>query len=242
MYHIRFLTCGAFLCVFFPKIAVGQQDDASISQRLDALQVSLENLSEKVDANKGWSAKELVTSIGSMTGVLAVIVSAATIWVNRKMSLRSLTQKANEEKARNLQERLDKFYGPLIQFRNQSRLLYKAFKGRQPDPANFRTLTALLSGKNFDNNDKVLLDEIIKIGKDTETLIKQSSGLVDEDLQEILGKATTHYLVLRLAYEKLLQGDVDQFQEYVFPNELDHAIKQKIESIKQELIALRAVS
>jgi hypothetical protein len=99
----------------------------------------------------------------------------------------------------------------------------------------------LLSGKKFEGNDKVLLDEIIKIGEETENLILKSSGLVDDDIQSLLGKATTHYRVLRLAHQGMLQGEPEKFEGHVYPRELDPVITDKIRQIQEEISRLTRV-
>jgi hypothetical protein len=224
-----------------PPTAPAGQPSREILQKLDGVQSSLDDLSKRIEESKGWTLKDLLTSIGGFGALVAALVAVVSLFVTRSLTMRTLSQKANEEKAKNIQDKLDQFYGPLVQLRNKSTLLYNAFKARQPDPKNFRTLTAVLSGKRFEGNDKVLLDEIIKVGEETETLIMNSSGLVDEDLQPVLGRATSHYTVLRLAQNGQLQGDANQFASHVFPRDLDAAIAAKVGQLKTELDRLRTI-
>lgn len=64
---------------------------------------------------------------------------------------------------------------------------------------------------------------------------------MDADIQPVLGQATTHYLVLRLAHDGLLDGDLEKYAEYVFPLNLDELIDTKIVELKAELKRLRTV-
>lgn len=194
-------------------------------------------LEEKVD--------ELKKSSGSSTPIwialAALLVSGLSVIVAYVNGRRTLTQKANEEQAKVLQDRLDRFYGPLRQLLKQSELLYRVLKSRQPSPENFRALTYLLEGKEFAGNDKALMEEIIRIGGETEKLIKESSGLVSADLLEILGRATSHYRIMKLAFDKVIQGDPQQFASYVFPREIGGKLDEAIGSMTASLQKLRTV-
>ncbi|WP_165225795.1 hypothetical protein [Aquisphaera insulae] len=209
--------------------------------RLDRLQETIDRLAKKTDDSSAWTTKDVASLLSALAALAALFMSNRAVSISRSMTLTQLRQNVRNERAKALQTKLDTFYGPLVQLRNTSNLLYNVFRSRQRDPASFRTLTALLSGVQFEGNDKVLLDEIIKIGEETENLILKSSGLVDEDIQPLLGKATTHYRILRLAHKGLLKGEPEKYQEHVYPRELDPKITAKVGQIQCEIASLTRV-
>lgn len=152
-----------------------------------------------------------------------------------------LKSKNTDERRKEIHKQLNEFYGPLQQMRNKSKHLYDIMV--QGKPEGFRTLIALLK-KNyeFSDNDKKLIAEIISIGKDTEDLILKQSGLVDnDDFRKLLGKATAHFVVLRNAFDNTINGDVERFENYVFPRDLDPQIEENIKKLKIELNRLNEV-
>jgi hypothetical protein len=209
--------------------ALTPQADA-ISQQIGRLEEKINELSQKpTSTTPFWIA------------LAALVISGLSVFVSYLNGRKALTQKANEERAKVIQDRLDRFYGPLRQMLKQSELLYLVLKNRQPDPNNFRALIALLDGAEFVGNDKALLEEIIRIGAETEKLIKESSGLVDHDLLDVLGRATSHYRVMKLAFDKTITGDTSLFAGYVFPREIGEKLDREIQSRNEELRKLRAV-
>ncbi len=216
-------------------------DTRSLDKKIDALQVGMNNLANKISSSGFWSLRDIGYLITGFAAVAGLLLTYRASLQNRHLAITQLQRNVNDEKAKALQKKLDDFFGPLVQLRSTSNLLYDVFRSRQPDPENFRTLTALLSEVPFEGNDKVLLDEIIKIGKETEELIFKSSGLVDGELQQLLGKATAHYRILRLAHEGLLKGEPEKFKAHVYPRELDRVIAQKIGEIQAEMNQLLAI-
>ena len=150
----------------------------------------------------------------------------------------SLNAKKEEEERADIHKRLNEFYGPLLQLRKKSNLLYQKFSEdyRKSDP-NFSTLIYLLDGKTFEPNELVLLTEIIRIGKKCENLIHDKAGLIDDSnlRTEIIPRATTHFLVLRLAYQKALKGEIDKFRNLTFPKELDDLLEEKKKKLEYRL-------
>ena len=148
--------------------------------------------------------------------------------------LKSIEKQKKDENRRNeIYKKLNSFYGPYIHLRKKSYILYQKFqkKYRAQDP-NFSTLKYLLKGETFDENEKALLKEIIDLGTTCEKLIHANAGLIDdEDLRSnLIPRASTHYLLIRLAYEGSLKGDMDNFIDSSFPVEIDAKLeKRKLE-------------
>jgi hypothetical protein len=116
----------------------------------------------------------------------------------------------------------------------KNKLLYELFSEGKGEE--FKTLTALLKGVEFTDNDGKLLEEIIKIDKKLEDLILNKSGLVDDDeITTLLSKAAAHFNIINLAFDGQITGDVERFEEYVYPKELDNKIEARIKTLQQRL-------
>lgn len=182
------------------------------------------------DSGTDWAA--IISSFS------AVIVGIVAIYYSYRQFTRTLEEKKEEERRKDIYTKLNEFYGPLLQLRKKSNLLYEKFKANfiLQDP-NFSTLTYLLQGNTMTGNDKVLLDEIIKIGEQCEALIHNKSGLIDDDNLRnlIIPKVTTHFLVLRLAYNNVLIGDSSKYTDLVFPRNFDFLIEQRIKQLESTL-------
>jgi hypothetical protein len=212
-----------------------------LDKRLDTLQASVDHANGALESSRFWSSRDIAYIVTAIAAVGGLLISALALKTNLNLSLTQLRQNVRNEKAKALQTKLDQFYGPLLHLRSTSALLYQIFGDRQQNPDDFRTLTALLSGMEFKGNDSVLLEEIIKIGEETEQLILKSSALVDEDLQSVLGRALTHYRILRLAHKGMLKGEPDKFSAHVYPRDLDEAINRKVSQIRQAVEELSTI-
>ena len=138
-------------------------------------------------------------------------------------------------------KRLNTFYGPFIELRTQSKLVYGKFENELIKKSTgtgkrFRTLRHLLEGKTFTPQEDNLLKQILDINNKLLDLIVSSSGVVDKlELQDLLGKCAAHIRILQLAYEKKLDGPPDLFEDIVFPLEIDGAIQSAIQRLKCRL-------
>jgi hypothetical protein len=69
-----------------------------------------------------------------------------------------------------------------------------------------------------------------------EEMILTNSGLIDdEELKQVLQRASAHYTLLRLAYEGQITGQIERFKEHVFPRELTPKIEAEIARLKGRL-------
>lgn len=85
-------------------------------------------------------------------------------------------------------------------------------------------------------SDEKIIAEIIDIEKKIERLVNSKSGLIDDPEQaELLAKAIAHFRILRLAHERKISGGMNNFQDYVYPRELDKSVQDKINALKKEL-------
>lgn len=166
-----------------------------------------------------------------------IVVGLGGIYLGFKSNMYLLKSKGKEAKREEISKKLNEFYGPFQQLRRKNEMLYELF--REGKGTDFRTLTALLQGQVFTDNDKELLTQIIEVNGQLETLIINNSGLIDDvEMRNLLSKATAHYKIISLAYKGLLKDQSDRFKDYVYPRELDEKIEQQINSLEKKLSML----
>ncbi|MBK8489228.1 MAG: hypothetical protein IPL48_15750 [Bacteroidetes bacterium] len=176
--------------------------------------------------------------ISALALFLSYFLTKKTLNVQKEQTQRTLDAQKDVEARLLIRKKLDEFYGPLLQLRKKSNLLYKKFIDRhRVENENFSTLTYLLKGGVFLGNDKILLEEIISLGEESEKLIHSKAGLIDDTYlrQTLIPRATTHYLLLRLAYKGALTGDAEQFKDLSFPKELDDKLETRKKQLEIEL-------
>jgi len=219
------------------------QDAASMPQQQHSTPLTVTfaqgnqgNESLKVRLEKQDSSL-LKDSLPSIISLIAVLVSFFAVWSSQTHNKRTLIQKAREDDIRDIQEKLNSFYGPFRQLLTTSRNLYRLFSLGKPH--DFRTLVALIEGKVFHGNDAVLLREIVDVTQKIDRLIMEKSGLIDESLQPLMAQASTHFRLMLLASKGELHGDTDRFTEDVFPRELGQKIDAEIERLRSRRDQLR---
>lgn len=185
--------------------------------------------------------QDLGPTIISFTAILV------TFWATKKtlksqsdQNIAALNARKDLEVRQIIQKKLDEFYGPLIQQRMKSAKLYEKFsKKYQEKDKSFSTLIYLLNKHVFEGNDKVLLEQIIKLGEDSERLIQEKSGLIDDlDLRLEITRATTHFLLINLAYKRELSGDTVEFEDLTYPKDLVAKLEFRRDQLEAELLAL----
>lgn len=177
--------------------------------------------------------------------VVSIIAVLVTLWVTNKtlksqtaQNLKTLNAQKDIETRQSIQKKLNEFYGPLIQQRIKSSKLYDKFSAKyRAIDENFSTLIYLLSNYHFEGNDKILLEQIIQLGEDSERLIQEKSGLIDDPQLrlEILPRATTHFLLIRLAYKGDLKGNSDEFKDLTYPRELVSRLEERKTRLEEDL-------
>jgi ubiquinone/menaquinone biosynthesis C-methylase UbiE len=193
-------------------------------------------------------------AIGLGTIIMSFIVLIVSQYIQNKQNKRQIDFntrqlaiiKSKEERDEILRK-LDKFYGPFIQVRTQSKLLYRKFyydleKKHAVVEERFRTLRYLLQGGTFTAQEEVLLKQILELNQKLLALIESSLGVVDRlELQDLFGRFGSHVKVLQLAYDKKLRGPVSLFEDSIFPLALDGAIESAIRRLKERLKKLDEV-
>lgn len=183
----------------------------------------------------------------TIVGILAVIFS---YFMNRRLikeNERLKNAELEQEYKQKIQyfdrsevyKRLNDFYSPLQLLRRISAELHNIFKNGQ----NFRTLPELIRGNKFDNNDRVILEEIIRIGDDCKQIIVKNSGLIDnKELRDIhLPKLLTHYILIKNAFDCKISSQIERFEGYEFPNEIDKILDDKVNELHNQLAQLNKI-
>lgn len=184
----------------------------------------------------------------TIVSLLAVIV---TFWVTRltliaqsEQNIKILNAQKDSEARLLIQKKLNEFYGPLIQQRLKSAKLYEKFiANHKNDNPDFSALVYLLENHGFTGNDKILLEQIIKLGEESEKLIQEKSGLIDDtDLRlNILPIATTHFLLMKLAYSGEIKGDVTNFKDLTYPSNLIEKLEERKAKLEKDLETLNTI-
>ncbi|MBZ4040947.1 MULTISPECIES: hypothetical protein [Flavobacterium] len=177
------------------------------------------------------------------TTVSPIIIGLVALLLSYFQMVKTLNAKKEDEERAEIRKKLDEFYGPILQLRMKSNLLYQKFNEEyRAVDSNFSTLIYLLNSHVFSGNNKILLEEIIKIGELTEKLIHEKAGLIDDtNLRTIvLPRATTHFLLIRLAYAGALTGDLDRFKTLTFPKDLDLLLEKKKKELEERLKKLNS--
>lgn len=190
----------------------------------------------------------LIASGTVIVGILALVFSflmnKRLIKENEKLKNKELEneykQKIQYFDRSEVYKRLNNFYAPLQLLRRTSKELHNIFKNGE----DFRTLPELIHGKQFDDNGKQILHEIIKIGDECRQIIISNSGLIDnKDLRDIhLPKLLTHYILIKKAFNGEITNQLKRFEGYEFPNEIDSILDNKVNSLYEQLEKLNRIN
>lgn len=165
------------------------------------------------------------------------LVGSVSIFASLVINNRILKSKLREDEIKEINSKLNEFYGPFIQLKEKNKILYELFTKDKEDY--FKTLVALLKGEEFKGNDKKLLNEIIEIDKKLESLIVDKGGYIENDyLRGLFAKASAHFNIMNQAYNGTLRGEVDRFKEYIYPKELDLEIKKEVNRLNNRINVL----
>lgn len=167
-----------------------------------------------------------------------IVIGVGALFFSWYQIQSSEKQKKEENQRNEIYKKLNNFYGPYIHLRKKSFILYQKFQKtyRREDP-NFSTLRYLLKGHIFKDNEKTLLKEIINLGSECEELIHKNAGLIDDDdlRNDLIPKASTHYLLLRLAFNGSLFGNTKDFTDLSFPTEIDEKLNTRKTELENQL-------
>lgn len=114
---------------------------------------------------------------------------------------------------------------------------------RQPEPSKYRMLTSLFNPMwltSLSTGDQVIVQLVCEHARTLEQMIAQHSGSQDEELIEYFSRASAHFRILQLAYEKKLGDDASRFTQYVYPKQLDGVLQLAMRRLHDRAAQLRA--
>lgn len=184
----------------------------------------------------------------TLVGILALIVSAImtsrTLRVSTENSDASIWQKANELEIKEVQEKLDRFYGPFIQMSGTNALLSRDLRHRQSDSLSFLLIEKLFDRDWFNSlpsGERALVDEIVSNAVILRKFVMENAKMVDQKVQPYLSRLTAHYRILELAHLDKLGSDPTLFvQKYVFPIQIDSILKLEVARLESRKELLRS--
>ena len=204
-----------------------------------------------------WNGSILIASIVALLGIFV------TLWIHYKDNKYKQIQSRKE----NIIKQLVNFYVPMITYLHTSKALTRQLLSNKPKDFNLLAYL-LDKDHLFDGNIKVvvseedlkLLDEIIILSKKIEDIIIKNGGLVederlnisynpnpestniklDKDNQNIglFGLLISHYYVISYARKKVIQGNIQYYDQFKFPREIVTIIEENYLKLKQELECL----
>lgn len=167
----------------------------------------------------------------------------ASITAAQRNNEASLWQKANETELKDIQAKLDEFYGPFFQLSGMNKLLALEFRARQPDTGTFRLLRSVFDRQWLDSlsqGDKTVVREVCNNATALEDFLKDKVAMVDAKVLPYLFRASAHFRILRLAYGGELGIDPTNFLRYVYPWQLDKVLELEVGRLQRRCDLLRA--
>lgn len=183
-------------------------------------------------------------------------------WLHNRATLR---EQRVAERRKSIAKQLNEFYGPLISYLKITNSLYQIYTKDKPksfrtltyllDPEQEYETDQGLSKVILTESDRIILGEILDLESRIEMLVIEKGGLIDDpklmfghlpelrleglrrnrNQLSLLALLITHFRVLKLAYEGKLQGEVQRYQDFVFPREIEDVLREKFESLHREL-------
>jgi hypothetical protein len=189
----------------------------------------------------------LITGVITLSGAIIGFCfsqrnTRATIRSAAQLSEAALWQKANETEARDIQAKLDGFYGPFMQMSQANFLMAQDLRARSGGPEVHRLLLRMFDQGWKDNlsvGDRALADEICQTAETLRKFIIDKSGMVNGTVVPYLARAAAHFRILHLAGQGKLGTDSAPFVKYIYPRELDRVLELEVSRLKARLEVLR---
>jgi hypothetical protein len=214
------------------------------------------------DPAQGTSLKDWASALGGPLGLLGALAAVGMGMRNTKLSIESgqrnadaalavaqrtneanLWQKANETELRDIQAKLDGFYGPFMQMSGANRLLAQELSDRQPDRGTHRLIAKVFDKAWLDQlstGDRTIVREVCQNAVMLETFIRDKAAMVGDQLLPYLSRASAHYRILNLAYKGELGTDPANFLIYLFPYQLANVLELEVDRLRRRCAQIRA--
>ncbi|CAO4157152.1 hypothetical protein [Methylorubrum extorquens] len=194
-----------------------------------------------------WEPRDYAAVASAVVAIVAVIsgyfINRNTLAAAKQNSDATIWQKSNELEIKEIQAKLDSFYGPFRYMSQVNMLLNRDLRSRQND------LKFLLIEKLFDQNwrkklpdgERALLEEIVAKAKELREFIASHLGMIDQKVLPYLARVSAHYRMIELAYENKLGNDSQLFVSlYVFPRQIDEVMRLEVERLERRRAILMA--
>ena len=157
-------------------------------------------------------------------------------WKELKNQDRLFIEGQNLKERDDIRYKLNSFFGPMIELRTESRLLYDVFAVNERKQENgFRTLNFLAGGNKtrLSDSDQAILKGIIEINSKQLDLIEKEGWAVRNILlTDLLGKLGAHIRVLSMANDLKLNNMTSEIISLVFPKEIDGALETEVRRLQ----------
>jgi hypothetical protein len=167
----------------------------------------------------------------------------ASMLAGQRNNEAGLWQKANETELKEIQAKLDGFYGPFLQLSSMNGLMAQELRDRQPDKETYRLLRRVFNKQWLESlsaGDKTIVREICNNALLLESFIKDKAAMVDAKVLPYLSRASAHFRILHLAYNGQLGTDATNFLRYVYPQQLDKVLELEVQRLQRRSDLLRA--
>lgn len=197
-----------------------------------------------------WTGKDIALILGQL---ITALIAGTAVWAsltNTKRQIASANENAaaqrwrdaNLKEVEKLEELVRTFHVPYLVRSEANHNMAQDLRDRLNDPT-YRMLVKLfdpnwLAGLSPGN--RTLVDEVCATGLALREFIEKHGGGVDAALTEHLARASTHFRMLWLAHEGKLSTDPKPFERYVYPRQLDPALRTDLQRLLDRCAALRA--
>ena len=179
------------------------------------------------------SPKDWIPAVASLITLAGVLIG---LLYNARVAARSLAitgwQKANEAEIKEINERLNNFYGKLTLILARDHVFAQSVRSRQKD--GYRLLVSLFDPawkEGLAPGDAALVDQACLAAKELDELITANLAMIDRTMFKHFLAAATHFRVLHLAHAGELGADGAAFEGYVYPRSFDSIVNLKVNSL-----------
>ncbi|WP_423605455.1 hypothetical protein [Sphingomonas sp. MS122] len=194
--------------------------------------------------------KDIALILGQL---ITALIAGTAVWAsltNTKRQIASANENAaaqrwrdaNLKEVEKLEELVRTFHVPYLVRSEANHNMAQDLRDRLNDPT-YRMLIKLFDPNwltNLSPGNRTLVDEICATGLALRDFIEENGGGVDVALTEHLARASTHFRMLWLAHEGELGTDPKPFERYVYPRQLDPAIRTDLKRLLDRCAMLRA--
>jgi hypothetical protein len=201
-------------------------------------------------ASDRLTGKDIALILGQL---ITALVAGTAVWASLTNTKRQIASSndnaaaqrwrdANLKEVETLEELVRTFHVPYLVRSEANHNMAQDLRDRLNDPK-YRMLVKLFDPEwltGLSPGNRTLVDEVCATGLALRDFIEKNGGGVDAALAEHLARASTHFRILWLAHEGTLGSDPQPFERYVYPRQLDPAIRTDLKRLLDRCALLRA--